>query len=1027
MNNKKVLSITAIVVSLILIVLIIASVVKTEIVNNKNLYGNGAKEVKMNQEGLVTGQIVSASTPNIIVFDNKESPTGTVTIEAPGTAWFRIAPNLYERFNATNGYEWKNSSKGVNEYYLAKIGGANPGVENWEEVVIYQTTQGLEQGIVGNLSLNPANSVGQWAMGDNDNLGFNTFYVRYNTALPFVITASHKNTDFSWGVGTAVTNDITWEVVGQSEQPKRQGFNAAFFFDKQGTYTISVKVTNQDGETTTTTREVQVLKDSRKQIYISTNGSDTTGDGSETNPYKTLAGAKAKADAQNTHYRLRRGDKYIENVTIRPGGSNTVISSYGDENLNNPEIAFVNSAMFQFGAPTQVLMDVIMGRTNGGVILYMDGREHTIYNVDFKGDNNEYSYAMSSNELQYGAVMNVRALGLSNAYKIWFGGNNVLPGSPYKNLVVYDNNFGPATSETVTRGGSDFVTFEGNTFVQKPNLKGTIRMMYGNYWSIINNQLEEGSVALQIPAGPGGARVGNVVIANNLFVDANVGGGSNKATMENIMVRGNIFDVRNFTIGAIPGTAISFSNNKPSGFTIAHNTYYANSPNGKQPVFITIAPTESTIPWLKFENNLGVANYAQDGGDPTFSGSFGKIRSKNETGNDIFTSFKNTISWSFNRTGYHKISSSSGNGAGDGLGITTLGGSGWATYSWNFINNLSYGGGNKELKNVNLNSEYEVVEGEVAIGSYVLGVHTDFYGNKIRPGDTGLKVGAVQKATKEIPKGLVCGNAIVEGLEECDDGNKNNQDSCSNQCKINTQNKNNKTLDFDGKKTTNLTNISNLSKVDNFMLEKSGKGEIVFMKEINFKKYNNSQQVEDIIQKINNYIKIYEKTIIIDSQQIPELNESATITIYNLTETKPKILMDGQTCPAEVCKIISYNKTSGTLTFTVTHFTNYTIIEEPTTPTTPTNPSGGGVSGGGGSTTSGTKKTNDTTNNIITSTINNENNITSEQEEINNQEITDNKEKVIYNKLTIIILSILAIALLVAIIIIIKKNKEAIS
>ena len=75
----------------------------------------------------------------------------------------------------------------------------------------------------------------------------------------------------------------------------------------------------------------------------------------------------------------------------------------------------------------------------------------------------------------------------------------------------------------------------------------------------------------------------------------------------------------------------------------------------------------------------------------------------------------------------------------------------------------------------------------------------------------------------------------------------------------------------------------------------------------------------------------------LNSTAIPNFNTSATIWLYNLTFTNPRILRDGYACPSSICTLESYS--SGTLKFNVTGFTIYSA-EESILPT-PTPPGAG--------------------------------------------------------------------------------------
>ncbi|UCC91511.1 MAG: hypothetical protein JSV39_04340, partial [Candidatus Aenigmatarchaeota archaeon] len=73
---------------------------------------------------------------------------------------------------------------------------------------------------------------------------------------------------------------------------------------------------------------------------------------------------------------------------------------------------------------------------------------------------------------------------------------------------------------------------------------------------------------------------------------------------------------------------------------------------------------------------------------------------------------------------------------------------------------------------------------------------------------------------------------------------------------------------------------------------------------------------------LNKYVEIGDMNVSVNTKNLPELNKSAVITLYNVTIKDPVILMDGVYCPG--CKMISYvNKT---FSFSVPHFTSYSLM-----------------------------------------------------------------------------------------------------
>ncbi|MHA1667485.1 MAG: hypothetical protein ACTSUR_02410 [Candidatus Heimdallarchaeaceae archaeon] len=133
--------------------------------------------------------------------------------------------------------------------------------------------------------------------------------------------------------------------------------------------------------------------------------------------------------------------------------------------------------------------------------------------------------------------------------------------------------------------------------------------------------------------------------------------------------------------------------------------------------------------------------------------------------------------------------------------------------------------------------------------------------------------------------------------------------------------------------TTNFTRIKSKGKkymqnISNFTLEITSYGKIRFNEPINISRNINLDLYSDIAENI----------IYINSEQLPELNKTATLWLYNLTFSNPRILRNGEVCPSTICIKESYS--GGTLKFNVTDFTNYSAEETPTASSVA--PSGGG-------------------------------------------------------------------------------------
>ena len=153
------------------------------------------------------------------------------------------------------------------------------------------------------------------------------------------------------------------------------------------------------------------------------------------------------------------------------------------------------------------------------------------------------------------------------------------------------------------------------------------------------------------------------------------------------------------------------------------------------------------------------------------------------------------------------------------------------------------------------------------------------------------------------------------------------------------------TIDFDSLNKTEQENITDMT------LEHTSYGKILFNEIINISDDGESEGSK--LRKTINlsaYINISFNHIFINATALPQLNKSATLSLYNLSFTNPRILRDGLICPSTICTKISY--AGGALIFDVTSFSTYSAEEAPAAPG-----AGGGGGGGGAGAGSVVKET----------------------------------------------------------------------
>lgn len=135
--------------------------------------------------------------------------------------------------------------------------------------------------------------------------------------------------------------------------------------------------------------------------------------------------------------------------------------------------------------------------------------------------------------------------------------------------------------------------------------------------------------------------------------------------------------------------------------------------------------------------------------------------------------------------------------------------------------------------------------------------------------------------------------------------------------------------------STNYNNISyiELQNLSNITLENAEHGRIFYNASINI---TDDADFSDRILNLDVNTNISFNRIELNATALPNFNRTASLYLYNLTFSNPRILRYGSVCPSDVCIEESY--TNGILKFNVTEFSVYSAEEIPVLPS----PEGGG-------------------------------------------------------------------------------------
>jgi hypothetical protein len=128
---------------------------------------------------------------------------------------------------------------------------------------------------------------------------------------------------------------------------------------------------------------------------------------------------------------------------------------------------------------------------------------------------------------------------------------------------------------------------------------------------------------------------------------------------------------------------------------------------------------------------------------------------------------------------------------------------------------------------------------------------------------------------------------------------------------------------FNGSTTEFVSlNDTALETITNMTLEITGYGKIIWLETINL-----TQCAAGGVVDLDTYVNLTYNRTAVSISNLPCLNKSALLYLYDLPFTNIVILRNSAICPSSICTKISY--TSGDLIFNVTQFTHYSGDEAP--------------------------------------------------------------------------------------------------
>ena len=414
----------------------------------------------------------------------------------------------------------------------------------------------------------------------------------------------------SYGGGSQDTSHFEWNFgdASGSYNSNLVGFNAGHIYDKAGTYTVTLKLTNDSGGVATATTKVTVTNASRSAIYVSSSGSDGSSGSSSGSPVKTWARAMALAGKRdNVDILFKGGDTISVTKEFTVTGDNVRIASYGSGKAilkyTGPRQRFdmvrVNAGALGTVIENVTFDSIYMGpdasRTGMPHAISLIGSQTAVRRVTFLN----LGYDINCNNQPKGVMVqdcqSPTKYGL-RSYLVWAQGTDFVV---IGNLVANSTNEHPIRVFGVDRMLIAYNDLSNRQEYSFETSKTALNIQKGNDVTVYGNHLRGPRMQIGPLGGADGindkgARLKDVVVENNQFDDTTI---QMYTGLEHVFLRDNTFDYTNIDAIEIEG----YSSTYGRGIVDVNITDNSFSNDGTQGGVVDV---EGSVNGIKLEDNV---------------------------------------------------------------------------------------------------------------------------------------------------------------------------------------------------------------------------------------------------------------------------------------------------------------------------------------------------------------------------------------------------------------------------------------
>jgi hypothetical protein len=385
--------------------------------------------------------------------------------------------------------------------------------------------------------------------------------------------------------GDPLTATYQWNFGdGGSQFNTLTGWSAGHIYSNAGTYTITLTVTNSNGQSSAVSTQITVGQSTRQTIYVdSSAGNDSNNGLSPGSAVKSWQRADQLL-TNNTTVLFHRGESWDFGDTFQINNSNVVIGAYGSGNA--PDLVKVPGGgygIFYLGSVSNQV--VIENLTFDSVYTPVDGSAPEISATGIYPQGSNISIlnntflnietAVDAYQAPSGLLVQGNSAPLMQGlrgYFVWMNGND---------QVILGNTVVNSTREHIVRSSfttTDRVLIAGNNFANPSDAAGdpndspktTINIRAGSYVYITDNTLSDATIS----TGPDDAMPANTIVPWFKF-DGNILHNSQffmHGSVQHAMISNNFTDLQYYQEFELQPTDPVFPNRQMLDVTLTHNT-----------------------------------------------------------------------------------------------------------------------------------------------------------------------------------------------------------------------------------------------------------------------------------------------------------------------------------------------------------------------------------------------------------------------------------------------------------------------